>query len=121
MKRFLLVSLGAGAAIGAACGLPSEQADTDAPIVFITSPLADSTVGGTVAFSAQVFDGFGVASVKFMVDGRVVGEDVIEPFAVNWNTRGVGNGLHALRAEARDPAGNTGFTSISVTVDNTRQ
>jgi hypothetical protein len=32
---------------------------------------------------------------------------------------GAGNGPHALRVEAVDPAGNIGFASIAVTVDNT--
>lgn len=104
----------------AACGT-GPQSDTDTPVVFITSPKADSTVSGQVSFAAQVYDGFGVARVVFKVDGVVVGEDVSEPWGVLWSTIGAGNGAHALRVEATDPAGNTGFTSISVTVDNSRQ
>ncbi len=105
---------------GWACGTPT-QVDTDAPVVFITSPKADSTVGGQVSFSAQVYDGFGVAKVVFKVDGVVLGEDLTEPWGVLWSTVGAGNGRHALRVEATDFAGNTGFTSIGVTVDNSRQ
>ncbi len=103
------------------CGGAATQPDTDAPIVFITSPKADSTVAGQVSFSAQVFDGFGVAKVVFSVDGVEIGQDLAEPWAVLWSTTGSGNGAHALRVVATDPAGNTGFTSISVTVNNTRQ
>ncbi len=106
---------------GGGCG-DLTQADTDAPVVFIVSPKADSTVGGTVSFSAQVFDGFGVAKTIFSVDGVVLGEDLTgPPWSVLWNTQAAGNGPHALRVEAIDPAGNTGFNSIGVTVNNARQ
>ena len=107
--------------VGGGCG-ELTQADTDAPVVFIVSPKADSTVAGQVAFSAQVYDGFGVAKAVFTVDGVVLGEDVAgPPWSILWNTQSAGNGLHALRVEAIDLAGNTGFTSISVTVNNARQ
>ncbi|MEZ4456558.1 MAG: Ig-like domain-containing protein [Gemmatimonadales bacterium] len=109
------------AALGLACGDLGDQSDTDAPVVGITSPLADSTVAGTVSFSAQVFDGFGVAKVEFIVDGETVGEDITSPYATLWNTRSVGDGVHALRVQATDNAGNVGFASISVTVDNAKQ
>lgn len=105
---------------GAACN-SAPQADTDSPAVFITSPKADSTVSGQVSFAAQVYDGFGVAKVVFKVDGNVIGEDLTFPWGVLWSTQSAGNGPHALRVEATDPAGNSGFTSISVTVDNSRQ
>lgn len=118
MKRWAL-GIGAGL-LAMACGNVTTQSDTDSPIVFITSPKADSTVGGTVAFSAQALDGFGVDSVVFTVDGAPVGVDITSPFGVQWNTRSYGNGVHALRATAFDPAKNTGFASISVTVDNTK-
>ena len=108
------------ALVSLACGNPA-QVDTDAPVVFITSPKADSTVGGLVSFTAQVFDGFGVAKVVFKVDGVVLVEDLTEPWGVLWGTVGAGNGRHALRVEATDFAGNTGFVSIGVTVDNSRQ
>lgn len=117
MKRWLVIlSLGAGAA----CSI-TDQADTDAPLVAIISPKADSTVGGTVAFSVQALDSFGVDSVVFTVDGTRIGVDISSPFSIDWNSRAVSNGTHGLRAEATDPKGNRGFASISVTVDNTRQ
>ncbi len=121
MTRKLVAAGLAGLAwAGAGCGNPA-QADTDSPIVFIVSPKADSTVSGQVAFSAQVFDGFGVAKVVFKVDGVVLLEDLAEPYGVVWATQGAGNGPHALRVEATDFAGNVGFRSIGVTVDNSRQ
>ncbi|MBL8984901.1 MAG: hypothetical protein JNJ80_01430 [Gemmatimonadetes bacterium] len=118
-KAWLMVGVvGSLAALGCSLG---EQVDTDAPVVGISSPKADSTVSGTVAFSAQVLDGYGVAKVEFLVDGVVVGEDLTAPYSYSWNTRAESNGPHGLRAQATDPSGNVGFASISVTVDNTRQ
>lgn len=116
--RFILAAVAAAAGVGCSLG---EQVDTDAPVVGISSPKADSTVSGTVSFAAQVLDGYGVAKVEFLVDGVVVGEDVTAPYSYNWNTRAESNGPHGLRAQATDPSGNVGFASISVTVDNTRQ
>lgn len=119
-RKLVAAALTALAWAGTACGSPT-QSDTDAPVVFIVSPKADSTVSGQVAFSAQVFDGFGVAKVVFSVDGVVLGEDLAEPWGVLWGTQSAGNGPHALRVEATDFAGNVGFRSIGVTVDNSRQ
>jgi len=111
---------GALVVAGVGCGGPTEAEDTDAPFVAIVSPKADSTVSGLVAFSAQVFDGFGIKAVRFQVDGQLLFEDLTEPYITNWNTLGAGNGPHTLRVEAEDFAGHTSFTSIGVTVDNQR-
>ncbi len=120
MPRALLGSLAAVGVVLAGCLGPGEAADTDAPFVAITSPQAGATVSGLVIFSAQALDGHGIAKVRFLVDGELIGEDTTEPYAVNWNTLSAGNGARSLRAEAVDVSGNTGFTSISVTVDNSR-
>ena len=119
-RQFAITAWIGIALVGLACSNPA-QVDTDAPVVFITSPKADSTIGGQVSFSAQVFDGFGVAKVVFKVDGVVLLEDLAAPWGVLWSTVGAGKGPHALRVEATDFAGNTGFVSIGVTVDNSRQ
>jgi len=119
-SRLIAGLVGALAIAGIGCGGPTEAEDTDAPFVAIISPMADSTVSGLVAFSAQVFDGFGIKAVRFEVDGELLFEDVSEPYTTNWNTLGAGNGPHALRVEAEDFAGHTAFTSIGVTVDNQR-
>jgi hypothetical protein len=113
--------LGLGLLGGAACVGGTAPVDTDAPFVAITSPMADSTVSGQVNYTAQVLDGFGVARVRFLVDANEVGEDISAPFGVIWSTLGVGDGPHALRVEAVDFAGNTGFASINVVVDNAKQ
>ena len=115
-----MAGIAATALIGAACSL-GEQTDTDSPIVAITAPLKDSTVGGAISFAAQVLDEFGVAKVEFIVDGQVIDEDPISPFATTWNTRAGADGPHALQVRATDLSGNVGSASIGVTVDNTKQ
>jgi hypothetical protein len=117
--RAWLAVAGLGTALG--CGGPTEATDTDAPFIAITSPANGATVSGLVLFSATALDGFGIAKVRFLVDGQLLAEDFTAPYQTNWNTLSAGNGPHALRAEAIDLVGNSAFTSISVTVDNSRQ
>jgi hypothetical protein len=90
--------------------------DTIAPTVVITAPLAGATVSRTVTVSATASDNVGVVGVRFTLDGLTIGtEDLSAPYQVSWNTAGVANGSHVLRAVARDAAGNV-TTSASVTV-----
>lgn len=118
MRRAWLAGLVGMAVVGLGCSV-GTQTDTDAPIVTILAPTDGSTVSATVVFSAQVLDGFGVAKVRFLVDGQAIDSVTTEPYQTNWNTRGAGNGPHALRVEGEDTSGNIGFSSIGVTVDNT--
>src|SRR5438034_460314 len=90
-------------------------------IVTITSPAAGSTVSGTITVSASVSPlGVLVGGVQFKLDGAKLGsEDTSAPYAVSWNTTGVGNGSHSLTAVARDALGLTYSSSpVTVTVSN---
>jgi hypothetical protein len=90
--------------------------DTTAPSVTVTAPGASATVNGTVTLTASASDNVGVASVRFLVDGLVVGgEATAAPYTTQWNSGAVSDGAHSIRAEARDAAGNVA-TSPSVTV-----
>ncbi len=96
--------------------------DNAAPTVSITSPLPNTSVGGTaLVVSASASDASGVAGVQFQLDGVNLGaEDVTAPFSVVWDTTAAMAGAHTLRAIARDAVGNTATSaSITVTVDNT--
>lgn len=107
-------------------GPPSNEAgvtvlaDTTSPAVAITAPAAGATVSGSVSVSAGASDDVAVAGVRFQVDGTDVSvEDTSAPFGVAWDSTGVPNGAHVLRAIARDAAGNTSTSAtVSVTVDN---
>src|SRR5262249_61826818 len=45
-------------------------------------------------------------------------EDTTAPYSVSWNTTSVANGTYTLAAVARDAAGNTATSAVSVTVNN---
>lgn len=94
-----------------------DDSDSQAPTVTITSPTDGATVSGPVTIQATAADDVGVASVEFLVDGKLMATDTTAPFAAEWNTSVESNGSHTLLARAHDAAGNTGTsTSISVTV-----
>jgi len=90
-------------------------------VVTITSPTSGSTVSGTITVSASVSPlGVLVGGVQFKLDGASLGaEDKAAPYAVSWNTTGVGNGSHSLTAVARDALGLQYSSSpVTVTVSN---
>jgi concanavalin A-like lectin/glucanase superfamily protein/Big-like domain-containing protein/purple acid phosphatase-like protein len=95
--------------------------DTTWPSVTLTSPAEGAQVGGTVVVRADASDDVGVAGVRFMSDGALIGsEDTTSPYSVNWNTAVVPNGLHTLTAIARDAATHsTTSSAVTVTVSNT--
>ncbi|MEO8484266.1 MAG: Ig-like domain-containing protein [Acidobacteriota bacterium] len=94
--------------------------DVIAPMVSLTAPGAGSTVAGTVSLAAVASDNVGVSSVSFTVDGLTVGvADTTAPYQGTWNATGATSGTHAVRAVARDAAGNTttsAATSVTVAV-----
>ncbi len=94
--------------------------DTTAPTVSVSAPAAGATVSGTTPVNATAADNVGVAGVQFTLDGANLGaEDTSAPYSVSWNTTTTANGTHALRAIARDAAGNaTTSAPVSVTVSN---
>ncbi len=99
----------------------APAADTTAPTVTLTSPAAAATVAGTITLSATATDDVGVTSAWFTVDGSTIGaEDTAAPYQMSWNSSTVSNGTHAIRAFARDAAGNTaGSSTTTITVNNT--
>lgn len=98
----------------------ANTADTTLPTVSLTAPSSGATVAGDVLVSANASDNVGVVGVRFTLDGVQIGtEDTTAPYQITWNTRATSNGVHTLRAIARDAAGNsrTSF-SRSVAVNN---
>ena len=94
--------------------------DTTAPTVAVSAPAAGASVSGTTPVSANAADNVAVAGVQFTLDGANLGaEDTSAPYSVSWNTTTAANGAHALRAIARDAAGNTTTSAaVDVTVAN---
>jgi Subtilase family/Bacterial Ig domain/Fervidolysin N-terminal prodomain len=107
----------AARAVGMA-GTGGQPVDSTPPDVSLTSPSPGATVSGTTMVEVAASDNVGVASVSFSVDGVLMGGDNTAPYTFSWNTTGVSNGPHTLTASAQDSAGNSGSTSVTVTVGN---
>ncbi len=94
-------------------------ATATAPTVTMTAPANGATISGLQAVNANASDAVSVSGVQFKLDGINLGaEDTAEPYSVNWDTTTAGNGTHTLSAVARNPAGLTATSSVSVNVQN---
>jgi glucose/arabinose dehydrogenase len=88
--------------------VPAGGADTQPPIVALTSP-ADLAVGlrDVLTLSASATDNVGVVGVEFQIDGQPVASEVTSPpYSVTVNSNLYSSGQHIIRARARDAAGN---------------
>lgn len=99
-------------AAGCTAGPPVD----DPPEVTLTSPAAGSTVGGTVAVTAEAADDFGVTGVSFAVDGVPLGSDTSPPYSLLWDTTTTTAGAHTVSATATDTADQTATAQVAVTV-----
>jgi peptidoglycan/xylan/chitin deacetylase (PgdA/CDA1 family) len=96
------------------------NADTTAPSVSITSPVANSTVSNIINLTANASDNIGVIGVQFLIDNVNFGsEDTTAPYEASLDTKTLSNGAHTVSAKARDAAGNiTTSITVSITVAN---
>jgi hypothetical protein len=87
--------------------------DTVAPAVAITNPTNGGTVHGNVNVTVNASDNSGAAgiSMSLYVDGALVASGSGSSMAYSWKPS---NGSHTLKAVARDRAGNTSSSSVSV-------
>jgi len=89
------------------------------PTVAISSPTAGKILTGEVIVSATSSDNVGVASVRFLLDGKPLGEATSSPYSIRWRTASSTNGIHILTAIARDTSGNEAVsTEVKVEVKN---
>lgn len=96
--------------------LPTFVPDTKPPVVFIASPISDSTVLGLVNIQANATDNNQVAKVEFYIDGVIKNTDIKEPYEYGWDTTSYKhNSAHTISAKAYDDANNIG-TSASINV-----
>jgi len=97
---------------------PVELVDASdpAPSVLVINPVAQQSVSGTIPVAVSAHDNDGVASVQFLVDGRPLGAPVsAAPYAAQWNTKGVADGIHTVSAVATNVRG-VKATSADVTM-----
>ena len=96
----------------------ANVSDIMPPTVSIRNPLAGARVSGTVAVSASAADNAGVAglTIQLFINGsRIASSTGTGSVSYSWNTRKVAVGTYTLRADAKDAAGNSSSTSITVT------
>ena len=82
--------------------------DITPPVASISNPLSGQTVSGTISFSVQAVDDFGVTNVEFFIDGESIATDYTEPYQIEWDTTNLENeSQHTLSAYVTDQAGHT--------------
>jgi thermitase len=96
----------------------SAVVDNTAPTVSLTEPASGSDVSGAVDLVASASDLNGIDHVTFKVDGAGVAQVSQSPWSAQWDSTTVADGLHVLRVEAFDAAGNSASTSVTVSVAN---
>lgn len=93
--------------------------ETVPPSVSISVPVANSTVGGPVIFSASASDNEGVARVEFYLGGILVGSSVSQPYTLTYDTVLKDNGSYILTAKAYDFNGNSAESApVALTIWN---
>jgi hypothetical protein len=86
------------------------------PSISMTAPPPGNLAGTNVVLSAEANDPSGITSVQFLVDGNPVGSSFIGyPYAMEWNSTTVADGVHYLSAQARAGSGFYG-TAVPVVV-----
>jgi hypothetical protein len=106
--------------VNVANGTTTVAKDTIAPQVKIVNPVAGNVSGSNVAISVNASDDNGAAGITHMlyIDGVLKATGKGSTLGYSWNTRpnSVRAGTHAIRAVARDVAGNTSSASVNVIV-----
>lgn len=87
------------------------------PTVAITSPANGAVIEGFLTPSATASDSVSIVGVRFKLDGVNIGaEDTTAPYSIRFDLAKTKPGNHTLSAVARNPSGNTGTASITITV-----
>ncbi len=102
--------------VNVANAVPPPVADTVAPVITITNPVA-GRVSGNVSVQLNASDNSGAAGItmSLYIDGKLKASGTGSSMTYNWNTRKEAAGSHTIQAVARDAAGNTSTTSVQVT------
>jgi subtilisin family serine protease len=93
----------------------SVAKDTTPPVVSINNPVSGS-VTGNVSVSVSATDNAGAAGIKMTlaIDGVTKAQGTGGSLGYSWNTKKSTAGAHTLTVTARDAAGNTSTTTVSV-------
>ena len=97
----------------------NNELDTINPTVGFSQPTNGATVSGSIAVTIAASDDKAVSNVSLYIDGVVYGSPLTTPpYIYNIDTKLLTNASHTLMAKAKDPSGNEGSSSISITVNN---
>jgi hypothetical protein len=108
-----------GNAATASVSVNVQNADTTAPLVQISGPVAGATLSGTTTVSGTASDNVQVASVAVSVDGGVyVAAQGTTAWSYALSTTALSNGAHTISVRATDASGNVGTASVTVNVQN---
>lgn len=99
--------------------IQSPITDTEPPAVQIVNPVAGN-VSGSATISVNASDNNGAAgiSLSIYIDGTLKASGFGGALSTSWNTRAKGTkaGTHTIQSVAKDAAGNTSTTSVTVNV-----
>ncbi|WP_425386837.1 Ig-like domain-containing protein [Cytophaga aurantiaca] len=83
-------------------------------VIAITSPVANTTVVGTITISADISDPDGtIIAVEYLDGNTVIGSSTTAPYSYDWTT--AGGGTHVITVRVTDSHGGI-TTSAPVTV-----
>lgn len=106
---------------GGTYGCPTKTSelyhtDGDAPVVSITSPASNATVGTSFTVSAEAASAATITQVTFLLDGTPVSTDTAIPYQYKYTLPSSASGEHTITVKAQDSKGNEGSASIKVKV-----
>lgn len=88
--------------------------DTLPPSVAFVSPGNGAKISNTTTIKISASDNVGITQLTLAIDGKTVSTSSGSSLSYSWNTRKVAAGNHTLSTTARDAAGNTTSTAITV-------
>jgi thermitase len=94
----------------------TTTADTTPPVVTISNPKDKSFVKNNVSISVAASDNAGASGITqtLFIDGVQVAKATGGSLSYTWNSRKAAVGAHTVKAVAKDAAGNTSSTSITL-------
>lgn len=96
-----------------------REKDNDHPTVSIIEPVDRDTVKGEVTVTAEASAAEKIITrVEFYIDGKKEEFDIAAPYSFTWDTTGVPDGQHRIKAIAYDLGGYKGEHEISVNIKN---
>jgi predicted phage tail protein len=104
--------------ISTAVSVKVDNVDNVKPVLSMTSPQDGVTTSGVVTISASAIDNVGIASMRVLIDGIQKLSQFSSPINYVWHSTDIDNGIHIIRVEATDKAGNIQSAIANITIQN---